>query len=644
MGTVFYMTRCINWRFKISIVKPVLKIASFILLAEVLLCISCTKEYSCEGCREINKTPTANAGVDTVIVLPVDSIKLDGSASADPDGTITSFLWTKISGPDSFSIKSTFSEKTIVGNLTAGTYQFELKVTDNGGLSAKDTMRLTVDSVLTTNHPPVANAGADQSIMLPVNSVNLDGSASSDPDNNIASYSWMKISGPSSFNVSNVSTPQTQVKNLVQGVYGFELKVTDAGGLFSKDTVQVIVNASDNTDISCNVSMTAISQLPESGGVSYSIAAGNKILFARYSDNGLIHIYDTSNHTWSSKTQIDVSYPNLFSDKPVTVGSKILFSRADTIHGYQVVNIYDASSNSWSVTHLPEIRENYTRAVVGSKVIYAGGHNNRTISKKLDIYDASTNSWSVQPFNEARANMIAASIGNKVFFAGGFVNRYDSLILVCDDYGNNCHWTPATVAVDTVNILDLSANTWSIARLKEARGAIETAIINDKLIFASGYTTTDNLSSIIDVYNAASNTWSSANLGAMPTYLALLGAYAVGDKVLLSLSFGSVFIYDAISNSSWNTQLTQRTASQQQQKSVATLGSKIVFFTVYDNDSDSKNIDIYDSSANTWCHTQLNSRLVRSGIIGYGNRVYIAGGFTDCCNVNKIDTIWHFSF
>ncbi len=53
-----------------------------------------------------NKPPTANAGPDQVITLPTDSISLDGSASSDPDGTISERLWTKISGLASFNIKS----------------------------------------------------------------------------------------------------------------------------------------------------------------------------------------------------------------------------------------------------------------------------------------------------------------------------------------------------------------------------------------------------------------------------------------------------------------------------------------------------------------------------------------------------------
>ncbi len=225
---------------QIFLMKKILKFAALILFTGVLLNIACKKEYSCEGCYG-NKPPVANAVKDTTIILPVDSVNLDGSASYDPDGTITGFTWRKISGPVSFSILNASAARTNVMALTSGVYQFELKVTDNKGLSAKDTMMVIVDVTIVTNHPPIANAGPDQVITLPTNTITLNGTASFDPDNNITGYAWAKISGSSAFNITNTNAVQTAVTNLVQGIYQFELKVTDATMLFSKDTVQVTV-------------------------------------------------------------------------------------------------------------------------------------------------------------------------------------------------------------------------------------------------------------------------------------------------------------------------------------------------------------------------------------------------------------------
>lgn len=91
------------------------------------------------------------------------------------------------------------------------------------------------------NQPPVANAGKDTSITLPNNTAILNGSASTDPDNNIVAYKWIKIAGPASFIITNDASVQTQVSNLTEGIYQFELTVTDAKGLSDKDTVSIQV-------------------------------------------------------------------------------------------------------------------------------------------------------------------------------------------------------------------------------------------------------------------------------------------------------------------------------------------------------------------------------------------------------------------
>src|SRR6478736_8676666 len=254
------------------------------LLIVVVGLLSCQKEYSCEDCIGNNHPPVAVAEPDTVITLPLDSVILDGSKSSDPDGKISAWQWTKLTGPASFTIVSATAIITTVKNLKVGAYQFELKVTDDEGASARDTVMITVDSTATSNHPPVACAGADRTITLPTDTVTLNGSCSTDPDNNITSYLWTKIGGPASLTIANANVVTTQVSNLTEGVYQFELKVTDAGGLFSKDTMQVTVSAADST---CDpnrpqvkAQLIPIGTLSEPRAGMVVASAGNKILFA----------------------------------------------------------------------------------------------------------------------------------------------------------------------------------------------------------------------------------------------------------------------------------------------------------------------------------------------------------------------------
>lgn len=91
------------------------------------------------------------------------------------------------------------------------------------------------------NRAPVASAGPDQSLTLPANRATLNATGSTDPDNNIASYGWRKVSGPFS-NIVNQDQPVATITDLVAGVYVYEVRVLDAGGLFSVDLVTITVN------------------------------------------------------------------------------------------------------------------------------------------------------------------------------------------------------------------------------------------------------------------------------------------------------------------------------------------------------------------------------------------------------------------
>ena len=181
----------------------------------------------------VNQLPETDAGIDQIIDLPINTTTLTG-LGFDFDGTIVSYTWAKISGPAGGDIISPDSAATVINNLVAGVFQFELSVKDNNGATTSDTIQITVN--VAPKQAPVADAGANQLITLPVNSVTLTGSGT-DADGTIISYSWAKILGPAANTLSSPNTSSTQVNNLVQGLYEFELTVTDNDGLASTDTM-----------------------------------------------------------------------------------------------------------------------------------------------------------------------------------------------------------------------------------------------------------------------------------------------------------------------------------------------------------------------------------------------------------------------
>src|SRR5690606_17366637 len=205
-----------------------------------------------------NIPPTADAGENKSITLPINSILLSGNGS-DVDGTITSYKWTKISGPTSFNIVNANESETEIKNLVEGVYEFEFTVTDNKGASANSTVKIIVNPA--ANIPPTADAGENKSITLPVNSVLLIGSGA-DIDGTIVSYKWTKTSGPASYNIVNSNDAETEIKNLVEGVYEFELRVTDNKGASANSTVKVAVKPAANIPPTANAGADKSITLP----------------------------------------------------------------------------------------------------------------------------------------------------------------------------------------------------------------------------------------------------------------------------------------------------------------------------------------------------------------------------------------------
>ena len=193
-----------------------------------------------------NQAPVANAGTDQTITLPVSTANLNGTLSADPDGTIVSYSWNKISGTGAITITNSNTATPTAIGLQAGIYVFELTVTDNKGATAKDQVTITVNASTAANQAPVANAGTGQTITLPVNTANLNGTNSFDPDGTIAAYSWVQISGPTTASITGANTGTPVVGNLIVGQYIFELTVTDNKGATAKDRVIITVNDQSN--------------------------------------------------------------------------------------------------------------------------------------------------------------------------------------------------------------------------------------------------------------------------------------------------------------------------------------------------------------------------------------------------------------
>ncbi|WP_397446856.1 glycosyl hydrolase [Polaribacter sp. R77954] len=93
--------------------------------------------------------------------------------------------------------------------------------------------------------PPVANAGANVSVITPNTTASLDGSASNDPEGETITYNWEQIYGPTIITFNDNTTASPNISNLVEGVYKCKLTVSD-GAYEASDEVLVLVSSSGN--------------------------------------------------------------------------------------------------------------------------------------------------------------------------------------------------------------------------------------------------------------------------------------------------------------------------------------------------------------------------------------------------------------
>ncbi|XP_032853089.2 dyslexia-associated protein KIAA0319-like protein homolog isoform X3 [Tyto alba] len=178
------------------------------------------------------------------ISLPTISTVIDGSQSTDDD-KIVSYHWEELKGPLREEKVSSDTAILTLTNLVPGNYTFSLTVVDSDGASSSTTANLTVNKAV--DYPPVANAGPNQVITLPQNSITLYGNQSTD-DHSIVSYEWLL--SPNSkgkvMEMQGVRTPVLQLSAMQEGDYTYQLIVTDSAGHQSTAEVTVIVQPENN--------------------------------------------------------------------------------------------------------------------------------------------------------------------------------------------------------------------------------------------------------------------------------------------------------------------------------------------------------------------------------------------------------------
>ena len=177
-----------------------------------------------------NVAPVADAGSETVSVTHPDTVNLNGGASYDSNGDTLYYLWTIVSGPTSPAISGADSVAASFVADSVGVYVVTLEVFDG-----TDTTTDTLD-VTALNTAPTANAGPDTSVTAGA-TAQIFGSASSDPNGDMISYSWTQTGGPS-VELSDSFAANPTFVPVIAATYYFDLAASDG---FDSATDQVMV-------------------------------------------------------------------------------------------------------------------------------------------------------------------------------------------------------------------------------------------------------------------------------------------------------------------------------------------------------------------------------------------------------------------
>lgn len=195
-----------------------------------------------------NVAPTANAGPDQSVVTG-SIVFLNGTGSFDPDGDPLTYQWQMISNPpeSTASLNDPTSSTPCFFADKDGQYIIQLTVFDGELYSLADEVVIISAA---PNAPPIAYAGDDQIVSKNM-IISLDGTRSSDPDNDPLICSWSIVSRPegSESEFDDPTSPTPKILADKEGDYVFRLVVNDGKLDSNPDTVVVRVRAVNDSPI-----------------------------------------------------------------------------------------------------------------------------------------------------------------------------------------------------------------------------------------------------------------------------------------------------------------------------------------------------------------------------------------------------------
>ena len=205
------------------------------------------------------------------------------------------------------------------------------------------------------NEVPVADAGPSKVVTPPDDSETLSGTGT-DSDGEVVAYLWSQVSGPGSALILNPGSPTTEVQDLAEGTYLFQLMITDDKGATGVDTATITVSEAPLKTLSLQPANNPLEfQLFTYNGDDVGYAGGLDIPVAAWTINSIpITIRELIKFDLSSiPTNASIISANLYlySYPPPTINGNFVdanYGANNTLLIQQVTANWNPATVKWS--------------------------------------------------------------------------------------------------------------------------------------------------------------------------------------------------------------------------------------------------------------------------------------------------------
>ncbi len=313
-----------------------------------------------------NQPPIADAGADQS-AKPGTTVQLNGSRSHAPNGSIALYSWTYVGSVPagiSLSLPDPNAVTPQVYIPVAGSFTFQLVVTDNRGATS-------LPAQVKVTSGPIADPGPNQTVKAG-ETVQLDGSASRDPEGLPLTFEWTLVSpAGSKAQLSSATSVKPTFVADVRGLYTATL--TTNNGTTSSEPASMKVAAATGA-LSCGSLISGdISTAGQVDEYTYN-AIGGGIITLTLADTGGFNPYGG---VVASATLYD---PNGNSVLSFNANSQRQVTLAQT--GTYTIEVYASNLASTGTYNLGLVCENPLQPV---NPLSCGGIANGTIAAAAQV-------------------------------------------------------------------------------------------------------------------------------------------------------------------------------------------------------------------------------------------------------------------